>query len=90
MSTLSQPYPTVNPHPPNGDALTVARQLTAALWAGGDWAFVWTPNTGEHYTDPHTGQERDIIERDFDRDIYFDPESAVEYGLIDSVVERAE
>lgn len=36
----------------------------------------------------HTGQERDIIERDFDRDIYFDPQSAVEYGLIDSVVER--
>ena len=36
----------------------------------------------------HTGQERDIIERDFDRDIYFDPKSAVEYGLIDSVLER--
>lgn len=36
----------------------------------------------------HTGQARDIIERDFDRDIYFDPQSAVAYGLIDSVVER--
>ncbi len=36
----------------------------------------------------HTGRERAVIERDFDRDMYFDPPSAVEYGLIDSVVER--
>ncbi|MEP7294048.1 MAG: ATP-dependent Clp protease proteolytic subunit [Chloroflexota bacterium] len=36
----------------------------------------------------HTGQERDVIEHDFDRDIYFEPQRAVEYGLIDSVVER--
>lgn len=36
----------------------------------------------------HTGREREIIERDFDRDIYFDPEQAVEYGLIDSVLDR--
>src|SRR5215207_590771 len=35
----------------------------------------------------HTGRERDIIERDTDRDIYFGAEQAVEYGLIDSVLE---
>lgn len=34
----------------------------------------------------HTGQDRDIIERDTDRDIYFDPEQAVQYGLIDAVL----
>lgn len=34
----------------------------------------------------HTGQERDILERDTDRDIYFGAEQAVEYGLIDSVL----
>lgn len=34
----------------------------------------------------HTGQERDILERDTDRDIYFSAEQAVKYGLIDSVL----
>lgn len=34
----------------------------------------------------HTGQERDILVRDTDRDIYFGAEQAVEYGLIDSVL----
>lgn len=34
----------------------------------------------------HTGREREIIERDTDRDIYFGAEQAVEYGLIDSVL----
>lgn len=34
----------------------------------------------------HTGQEREILERDTDRDVYFSAEQAVEYGLIDSVL----
>ncbi len=34
----------------------------------------------------HTGQEREILERDTDRDIYFSAAQAVEYGLIDSVL----
>ncbi|MFO7323813.1 MAG: ATP-dependent Clp protease proteolytic subunit [Chloroflexota bacterium] len=33
-----------------------------------------------------TGQPREIIERDTDRDIYFTPKQAVEYGLIDHVL----
>ncbi|MBL8156525.1 MAG: ATP-dependent Clp protease proteolytic subunit [Anaerolineae bacterium] len=33
----------------------------------------------------HTGQERDVLERDTDRDIYFSAQQAVSYGLIDSV-----
>jgi ATP-dependent Clp protease protease subunit len=37
----------------------------------------------------HTGQTREVIERDTDRDIYFDAAKAVEYGLIDSVLEGA-
>ena len=32
----------------------------------------------------HTGQEREVLERDTDRDIYFTPEQGVKYGLIDS------
>lgn len=34
----------------------------------------------------HTGQEREILERDTDRDIYFTAQQAVNYGLIDSVL----
>lgn len=35
----------------------------------------------------HTGQERDVIERDQDRDIYLNATQAAEYGLIDTVLE---
>jgi ATP-dependent Clp protease protease subunit len=34
----------------------------------------------------HTGQTLEAIERDADRDVYHDPERAVEYGLIDRVL----
>lgn len=37
----------------------------------------------------HTGQEREVLERDTDRDIYFTPEQSVKYGLIDSVLGAA-
>jgi ATP-dependent Clp protease protease subunit len=35
----------------------------------------------------HTGQPRDVIERDTDRDVYLSAKQAVEYGLIDSVLD---
>ena len=35
----------------------------------------------------HTGQEKEVIERDQDRDIYFNAQQAVQYGLIDTVLE---
>lgn len=35
----------------------------------------------------HTGREREVIERDTDRDLYLGAQQAVEYGLIDSVLE---
>ncbi len=35
----------------------------------------------------HTGRDRETIERDTDRDIYFSAQQAVEYGLIDAVLE---
>jgi ATP-dependent Clp protease, protease subunit len=38
----------------------------------------------------HTGQEREVLERDTDRDIYFNAKQAVEYGLIDSVLGDAQ
>jgi ATP-dependent Clp protease protease subunit len=37
----------------------------------------------------HTGRSREVIERDTDRDIYLGAQQAVEYGLIDSVLEGA-
>ena len=38
----------------------------------------------------HTGQPLDIIERDTDRDFWMDAESAIEYGLIDQVLNPAD
>jgi ATP-dependent Clp protease protease subunit len=38
----------------------------------------------------HTRQDEDRIEQDMDRDIFFTPSQAVEYGLIDQVLERAD
>jgi ATP-dependent Clp protease protease subunit len=38
----------------------------------------------------HTGQPIDVIERDTDRDLYMDPQQAMEYGLIDHVMETSE
>jgi ATP-dependent Clp protease protease subunit len=35
----------------------------------------------------HTGRDREVIERDTDRDIYLSAAQAVEYGLIDAVLE---
>lgn len=35
----------------------------------------------------HTGKDYEVIERDTDRDIYFSAKQAVEYGLVDSVLE---
>jgi ATP-dependent Clp protease, protease subunit len=36
----------------------------------------------------HTGQPRDILERDQDRDIYLSAQQAVEYGLVDAVLNK--
>src|SRR5207253_3237226 len=36
-----------------------------------------------------TGQPKEVIERDTDRDFYLDANRAVEYGLIDSVLSNA-
>lgn len=35
----------------------------------------------------HTGKDKETIERDTDRDIYFSAQQAVQYGLIDQVLE---
>jgi ATP-dependent Clp protease protease subunit len=37
----------------------------------------------------HTGREREVIERDTDRDLYLSAPQAVEYGLIDAVLKGA-
>jgi ATP-dependent Clp protease protease subunit len=38
----------------------------------------------------HTGQSLEVIERDTDRDFYLDAKGAVEYGLVDQVLEVPE
>ena len=36
----------------------------------------------------HTGQDRDTITRDFDRDFFMSPEQAKAYGMIDEIISR--
>jgi ATP-dependent Clp protease protease subunit len=38
----------------------------------------------------HTGQDLETLHRDMERDHYFTPEEAIEYGLIDRVIDRHE
>jgi ATP-dependent Clp protease protease subunit len=38
----------------------------------------------------HTGQPLEVIERDADRDFYLDAQQAVEYGLVDQMIEMPE
>ena len=38
----------------------------------------------------HTGQPLEVIERDLDRDYYLDAQQAVDYGLVDHVIETPE
>jgi ATP-dependent Clp protease protease subunit len=38
----------------------------------------------------HTGQDAETIDRDMERDRFFTPEQALEYGLIDRVIDRHE
>ncbi|MEO1644208.1 MAG: ATP-dependent Clp protease proteolytic subunit [Chloroflexota bacterium] len=38
----------------------------------------------------HTGQDRDRLEQDMDRDYFMRPQAALEYGLIDSILTRKE
>jgi ATP-dependent Clp protease protease subunit len=38
----------------------------------------------------HTGQPLEVIERDLDRDYYLDAKQAVDYGLIDQIIETPE
>ena len=37
-----------------------------------------------------TGQPKEVIERDTDRDFYLDAKGAVDYGLVDQVLEVPE
>ncbi|NJR43675.1 MAG: ATP-dependent Clp protease proteolytic subunit [Akkermansiaceae bacterium] len=43
------------------------------------------PQRGDSAVHPLEGRCRAVIERDTERDIYFNPEQAVEYGLVDAV-----
>jgi ATP-dependent Clp protease protease subunit len=36
----------------------------------------------------HTGQALERVERDTDRDFFLNPEEAVEYGLIDGLIQQ--
>ncbi len=37
----------------------------------------------------HTGQALERVERDTDRDFFLTPQEAVDYGLIDGIIQQA-
>jgi ATP-dependent Clp protease protease subunit len=41
-----------------------------------------------NYFSKHTGKETDQVARDMERDFYMSAEDAVEYGVVDSILER--
>ncbi|MEU9338307.1 ATP-dependent Clp protease proteolytic subunit [Streptomyces sp. NPDC048290] len=47
----------------------------------------FTKRTMERITAEHTGQSAETISRDGDRDRWFTPEQAIEYGMVDRIVE---
>lgn len=75
------PSATIHMHQPHGGA---QGQVTDMVIAAKEYQ-----RLKDYITDifvRHTGQDRDRILRDLDRDIYLAPTEAVAYGLIDSVL----
>jgi ATP-dependent Clp protease, protease subunit len=79
---MALPHATIHMHQPLGGAQGQASDIVIQANE-----IVRLKETINQIFVKHTDQPRDVIERDTDRDIYFTASQAVEYGLIDSVLE---
>lgn len=79
---MALPHATIHMHQPLGGAQGQASDIVIQANE-----IVRLKETLNQIFVKHTGQPKEVIERDTDRDIYFSAEQAVEYGLIDSVLE---
>jgi ATP-dependent Clp protease protease subunit len=81
---FAMPNATIHMHQPHGGAQGQTSDILIAANEG-----VRLRNRVNDIFIEATGQTRETIERDTDRDMYFDAHKAVEYGLIDRVLSPA-
>jgi ATP-dependent Clp protease, protease subunit len=79
---MALPHATIHMHQPLGGAQGQASDIVIQANE-----IVRLKETLNQIFVKHTGQPKEVIERDTDRDIYFSAAQAVEYGLVDSVLE---
>ena len=76
------PHTTIHMHQPLGGAQGQATDIAIAAKQ-----IMYQKGILNNILAEHTGQPLEIIERDTDRDFYLDAKGAVEYGLVDQVLE---
>ncbi len=76
------PHTTIHMHQPLGGAQGQATDIAIAAKQ-----IMYQKGILNGILASHTGQPLEIIERDTDRDFYLDAKAAVEYGLVDQVLE---
>jgi len=79
------PHTTIHMHQPLGGAQGQATDIAIAAKQ-----IMYQKGILNGILATHTGQPLEIIERDTDRDFYLDAKGAVEYGLVDQVLEVPE
>jgi len=79
------PHTTIHMHQPLGGAQGQATDIAIAAKQ-----IMYQKGILNNILAEHTGQPLEIIERDTDRDFYLDAKQAVEYGLVDQVLEVPE
>jgi ATP-dependent Clp protease protease subunit len=79
------PHTTIHMHQPLGGAQGQATDIAIAAKQ-----IMYQKGILNNILAEHTGQPLEIIERDTDRDFYLDAKGAVEYGLVDQVLDVPE
>jgi ATP-dependent Clp protease protease subunit len=79
------PHTTIHMHQPLGGAQGQATDIAIAAKQ-----IMYQKGILNGILASHTGQPLETIERDTDRDFYLDAKGAVEYGLVDQVLEVPE
>src|SRR5215468_7524709 len=78
---FAMPYATIHMHQPLGGAQGQASDIVIQA----NEIIRLRERLNEIFVDA-TGQPKEVIERDTDRDFYLDAQKAVEYGIVDSVL----
>ena len=76
------PHTTIHMHQPLGGAQGQATDIAIAAKQ-----IMYQKGILNNILAEHTGQPLEIIERDTDRDFYLDAKQAVDYGLVDQVID---